>query len=438
MADLEQQRLIALLTDPRETLAIEYKSWLDLKVSKGKATLAKAAIALANHGGGTIVLGMAEEGSGFVSTANPYNRYDTDIVNSSISQYAEPPFHCELGFADHPMTGNRHAIVIVPGTVTVPVMTKKGSEIFDSRKYFIRKPGPKSEEPTASAEWQALIDRCVRANRTDMLDAIRGIVLGETVAAPTGQTEEDSHKEYLAHCRQRWTELVSKLPSDDPGHLRNGHYEIAFSILGFEGELSLAALRETMKLASNSTSTVWYLFTDRHNRAEPIGKTIETLYRDPGERQHSLEAWYYWTAKIDASFYLIRGYQEDDLKQTPWFHYTLPIWRIGQAMQYASIVCSHLGDDTEFFFSTQFAGLTNRRLSTGHDYQDFSLDLLDSFTLSPGMQLDTLRLSARQVEDNLAEILFNLLHPLYQQFSYFELQREFVAKEVRAMRISGK
>jgi hypothetical protein len=47
-----------LLDAPNETLAVEYKSWLSLADNAGRATLAKAAIALAHHGGGIIVLGM--------------------------------------------------------------------------------------------------------------------------------------------------------------------------------------------------------------------------------------------------------------------------------------------------------------------------------------------------------------------------------------------
>jgi len=53
--------LLNLLYFPSESLAIEYKSWLDLTDTAGRATLAKAAIALANEGGGIIVLGMRED-----------------------------------------------------------------------------------------------------------------------------------------------------------------------------------------------------------------------------------------------------------------------------------------------------------------------------------------------------------------------------------------
>lgn len=54
------RELQPLISEPREELGVEYKDWLDLKTNEHKATLAKAAIALANHGGGFIVIGFAE------------------------------------------------------------------------------------------------------------------------------------------------------------------------------------------------------------------------------------------------------------------------------------------------------------------------------------------------------------------------------------------
>jgi len=45
-----QGELRALLEIPSESLTLEYKSWLNLVENPGKATLAKAAIALANEG----------------------------------------------------------------------------------------------------------------------------------------------------------------------------------------------------------------------------------------------------------------------------------------------------------------------------------------------------------------------------------------------------
>jgi hypothetical protein len=41
-----------LLSEPRETLDVEHKEWLDLADNDHRATVAKEIIALANHGGG--------------------------------------------------------------------------------------------------------------------------------------------------------------------------------------------------------------------------------------------------------------------------------------------------------------------------------------------------------------------------------------------------
>jgi len=55
-----QRRLQALVAYPREDLNSELKGWLDLSAGRDKANIAKALLAIANHGGGYIVLGFKE------------------------------------------------------------------------------------------------------------------------------------------------------------------------------------------------------------------------------------------------------------------------------------------------------------------------------------------------------------------------------------------
>lgn len=57
-------QLEALVASPREDLGVEIESWLDLTNKDDCATLAKTIIALANHGGGFIILGMRETEAG--------------------------------------------------------------------------------------------------------------------------------------------------------------------------------------------------------------------------------------------------------------------------------------------------------------------------------------------------------------------------------------
>ena len=99
---------------PREDLAIEYKSWLDLTDEHDKATLAKAAIALANHGGGFIVIGFEEQNQNLVSLPYPAGQppMTQDSVNSVVRRYAEPEFHCQVHNVPHPATSQPHVVIV--------------------------------------------------------------------------------------------------------------------------------------------------------------------------------------------------------------------------------------------------------------------------------------------------------------------------------------
>ena len=130
MPEIALSRLTGLLIELRETLDVEHKGWLNLSEKPAKAKLAKAAIALANSGGGLIVLGTREDNENnrqLTSLPRPSEmaRYDVNEINASIARYAEPQFHCDLRFAVHPDTRVEHAIVVVPGDISVPVMATR-------------------------------------------------------------------------------------------------------------------------------------------------------------------------------------------------------------------------------------------------------------------------------------------------------------------------
>ncbi len=194
---LEAAELQFLLQFPNEKTTVEHKSWLNLGENHGKATLAKAAIALANEGGGIVVLGMREDntqGGALGSQLRPatLGRYSQDAVNAAINRYADPQFHCELAFATHLGTNIEHAFVFVPGGMTVPVMSKRDCQgIIVAQRCYVRKPGPKTEEPFTAEEWRGVMERCLAARRESMLDAIRVIVQGHGTLAPEALFGED-------------------------------------------------------------------------------------------------------------------------------------------------------------------------------------------------------------------------------------------------------
>lgn len=86
-----------LVEHPREDLAIEYKTWLNLTDASQMAVLAKAAIAIANHCSGYIIIGMRDEGTRLVSVPRPDGipATEQDAVNAVIKRFATPAFHCQ-------------------------------------------------------------------------------------------------------------------------------------------------------------------------------------------------------------------------------------------------------------------------------------------------------------------------------------------------------
>ena len=215
----EHLHLERLIVYPREDLDAEYKSWLNLRMDKDRATLAKATIALANHGGGFIVIGFEERNGTLQSTPCPLDvpQVAHDAVNESVRRYAEPEFHCQVYDVTHPNSGAVHSVIGVPRS-EVPVMSKRDQKeagVYQHR-YYIRKPGPRSEEPHTAEEWRRLIDRCIRVRREDMLDSIRSIFLGRVETRGSATDPLETLRKYCIDSYERWGHLVTSLPYNSP------------------------------------------------------------------------------------------------------------------------------------------------------------------------------------------------------------------------------
>ena len=181
--EITPERLADLLTDLREDLDLEVKNWLDLEGNnKDKATFAKAALALANHGGGFIVLGFEEIDGGMVAAANSpdtLNRYNQDSINGIVQKYCDPPFHCAVHLVNH--EGTTFPVVKIPGGHRVPVRARRSGpdeDIVRMNAIYVRKPGPRSEPPQSGQEWEDLLARCQWNRRDELLGHIRDLLTG--------------------------------------------------------------------------------------------------------------------------------------------------------------------------------------------------------------------------------------------------------------------
>ena len=321
------ERLADLLVDPREDLDLEAKNWLDLKDNKhDKAIFAKSALALANHGGGFIVLGLEECGEGLVEAADrpvTLERYDQDLINGIVRHYCDPPFHCSVHLVPSPK-GAKFPIVKVPGGHRVPVSARRagpGEKTVQLNVIYIRKPGPRSEPPKSGQEWDSLLSRCLANRRDEMLGYIRSLLIGATPQIKPIAADEGL-KQWIAASFDRWSALIDRLPENVGPRFPHGYYNFAYEIVGPAKQIPLAQLAETVR-ASVARYTGWPPFwypTRRGIKPYLADGTVECwLGGDPDTPAETRDAAHsdFWRIAPEGRAYLLRGYQEDS-GDFPW------------------------------------------------------------------------------------------------------------------------
>jgi hypothetical protein len=430
-----------LLTAPAEALDVEYKSWLDLRYNdEHKAQLAKAAIALANEGGGTIVVGLREERPNLISEPRPSHiaTYDTDLINSIIRRFASPSFHCTLTLLPHQQTKHEHAVIQVPGGHRFPVMSKSGTPNDTIRPHlcYVRRPGPESAPPQNQEDWERLLTRCLQNRREDMLDAIRNIVLGGApAAAPLVPSAAESQDVFASGARAAWEMLIKDLPLDAPARCSMGRYELDYALLGDFPRPSLTELRDKLSLAVAHRRGWPEFWVPTRPEIEPriIDDTIQCWLgalemppRDPGHVD-------FWRASPEGRMFLLRGYFEDsggwpehEIEPRTIIDIRAPIWRVAECLQHARILGSLLAADQELkvLFRVRWYGLVGRRLGSFDPMQSFFMradytSRQDEFAVAKTLDVG-------QIADNLPEIILPLLAPLYERFRFFELTMDLV------------
>ena len=363
--------------------------------------------------------------------------YTQDAVNAAVNRFAEPSIHCELLFARHPDTQHDHAFVVVPGGTRVPVMSLRSVEgVIQQQRCYVRKPGPRSEEPHEASEWRALLDRCVRAGRDDLLDAIRSIVqgnVGQAIEAPVEAHMGQFARESLA----RWQTLIDPLPPNEVARLRFGYREIAFEVRGIARAQNLAEVRRRLDAAGQIRHTGWPPFSYLNREPEiprVVNGVVETwLGGRPNEMRDIPSRYDFWRASVGGLLYLLRGYEEDGQENfVPGtvFDVELPVWRVGEAVLFAGRYAREFGANPTIAISCRFTGLRNRTLVS---LDNRRLILPGGTCFEPEV---TVSAEARpsDIEDNLTEVLHTLLAPVYERFDFFQLPLALVQAEVARLR----
>lgn len=430
------------LLNPRETLDFEVKQWLDLDEPEAQGLLAKALIALENHGGGFLLLGYREENGTLVPDVNRPNSldaYSTDALNAIVKKRAEPAFHVEVTLQAHPGTAETYPLVRVPGTSRVPVRSDSATPAGSLRQhiYYIRAPGPESRAPLSAAEWDALIRRAVMNQRQEILDLLRDLSpTGALIGSNPPPAESALLEKFINEASERWLTLNVGLPQDHPGRISLGHFRFAARIVGTVKPLSAQELLDANQRARRYTG--WSAFVVLHKEAERprlVDGVIEAWlaaedYVDVGHAD-------FWRIDPKGNFFLLRGYQEDSTGDRATFgtpgtvlEVTLPVWRLGEfLLRVADLADVMFEPEYQIVVDCEWTGLAGRRLAV-HNMRR----MLAGTYKSAAESVETKgQFPQRAIRDLLPETVRTLTAPLYEHFDFFKPPDAFYKEELDEM-----
>jgi predicted HTH transcriptional regulator len=214
MAASASPEIQELVDNPVEALHVELKAWLDLSDRETRAKTARHLAALANYGGGYLVIGVRDDLQ-LDEAGHPGNlaAFSADQFGGIIDRYLTPAFQCDVA-AVTPAVGGRPCIVVrIPSHGSVPVCAKangpengKGNLVgVRQGEHYIRVPGPKSVAIDSAEQWQPLIRRCVMNDHQSLLESFGRLLHPVEPAKPAATF---SLREWHDACRKQYEDAL--------------------------------------------------------------------------------------------------------------------------------------------------------------------------------------------------------------------------------------
>ena len=372
-----------LVDAPKETLEVEYKGWLKLSDNAARADLARHIAALANHGGGRIVFGLADDMT--YAGTNPFSTpaIDRDCIAAIVKRYLEPPFHCDVDLVIS-KAGNQHPVVTVPPHGVAPICAKaSGPEIggkvsgIIQGTYYVRKPGPESAPILTANEWGPLVRRCGMHDRAAIEAVLRA---RPATAAPT----VDELKLWHEAARAAFLRDLNAA-EEYPQVYEKAHVQLSYCIVTGEGErLQGTELMDSLRQVNNEVRdlvrTGWSMFYifDRAG-IQPVWVVDTTsgegeqdflecsMLRDPILDWTGCDLWRVTTA---GKATLVREYWEDDadwcksrgVEPGIGFDPNLMLRSVAELVRHARGLAGRFGAATDIEFRCEWHGLAGRVL----------------------------------------------------------------------------
>lgn len=354
-----ERRLQDLLAYPREDLAIELKGWLDLRSEEDKANLAHAILALANHGGGYIILGFQE------------------VAGTWAPQKSRPP-------------GPKSE---------APQSAHEWDELISR---------------SVRAAKEELIE--------GIRNLLSGVPLATPASAIGEATTQDKLDTWIQESMKRLRALVAeKLPDEKPSRYEHGVWHVAYRVVSTFPKPSLTDLLTFLRNVKGHETgwPPWWVPTNPKLAPYVYNGTVECWLRENtfGDPAHSD----FWRSAPKVMMYLLRGYQEDSVPQSlppgTIFDLTIPVWEVGACLLHAERFAKAIREQPiAIDFQVTWTGLAGRELTAWSSPRR----ALSSGRRSRQSEVSSrIQIQSDKISETLTEIVATLTQPLYEIFDFF-------------------
>lgn len=327
---LNSDELVDLVENPRESLEIELKEWLELEEREVQAKLARHICALANHGGGYIVFGFTDDRTP-QDAPGDLSTYNHDTFSSITKKYLVPAPQCDVSLVTS-SEDRTHAIVWVPSVSETPICAKADGPQDDRGRpvginigvHYVRAVGPESAPINQPEKWRGVLRRCVVSGRSQLLGDIEKLLRGQPESS---EAKRQLIEEWHSKASERFNELFSAAADLEwPVPYADNHYHFSFVIHADSGGTkTIPALRQTLESCNHAVKDLvrsgWSMFFPFTR--EPIAPYVATeqiagvdfelletnlMAMDDDRRTPDLD---FWRVATNGWASIVRGYYED-------------------------------------------------------------------------------------------------------------------------------
>jgi hypothetical protein len=210
--------------------------------------LVKDILALANSGGGHLVIGVAEDSGTFnlVGLADDeIATWESTRLGNKVRVYSDPPVGVRVRIVE--CGTERFAVITVDGFQRVPHICKKtvdrdGKRILTEMTLYVRTVACESRPVQTADELNEIIERAVRTRQDQMLTAMRSAMIGASTT--TGADDRSSFNQQITEALQESAEPL-------PDKSYDAFYtDVMFPSRFEEDRFSRAQLKDALSAAS--------------------------------------------------------------------------------------------------------------------------------------------------------------------------------------------